>query len=167
MTLTYGVLGLDPSSKAVGWAYAEGAAERGTSPDGAPPHSSRPLAQDMGWPTFISSVWRPGVMLGSSEAKRHSELCGRASMWLADMISDLGPGVIVIESGGGRMTDRTSERLRGALLGTAYVREIAVDLVQPSSWQAWAKRTNGWGKADKSDEFDARNLLAYWLAART
>lgn len=139
--LNYGVLGLDPSSKAVGWAYADG-------------------------PSLISSVWRPGVLLGSSEAKRHSELCGRAVMWLADMITAHQPGVIVIESGGGRMTDRTSERLRGALLGTAFVREIAVDLVHPSSWQAWAKRANGWGKADKSDEYDARNLLAYWLATR-
>lgn len=144
------VLALDPSSKAIGWAVSD------------------PV------PGLRIGAWRP---LGWRDAgmqtdQRHREMCGRASHWLSDMITEHGPSVIVLEVGGGRQSDRCSERLRGALLAVAWCREIATVTVHPATWQAWARRDVpgylfDWKAAGKPDDQAARMILDWWLETGT
>jgi RNase H-fold protein (predicted Holliday junction resolvase) len=137
------VLALDPASKAVGWAIGD-----------------------------RIGAWKPNDwrMHRAEESVRHSVMCGRAMLWLADRITEHEPSVIVMEAGGGASrgnSDRCCERLRGALLGTAYVREVAVELVHPRTWQAWAKRQipvrlEAWKLAGKPDDKSAQMILAWY-----
>lgn len=134
------VLALDPSSKAIGWALA-----------GAAPQSG----------VYKPLNWRAAAM---DADLRHMHLCGRASWWLSDMLTEHGPEVLVIECGGGRMSDRCSERLRGALFAVAWSREIATTCVHPRTWQAWCAKCRP--KFAKSDEADACGILEWFLATQ-
>lgn len=142
MTLAPGdgtILAIDPSSKAVGWAVRE-----------------------LGG--ISSGAWNVGLSRSTGD-ERHRELCGRASFWLADMITEYGPEVLVIESGiVRRSSDRCLERLRGALFAVAWTREVATVCVQPRTWQSWADKNLP--LFVKSDEADARGILAWFLANR-
>ena len=141
------VLALDPSSKGLGWACSDGRAG-----------------------TWKPSDWH---MAKAEETARHSTMCGRAMLWLADRITEYEPAVIVIESGGHFAIHRVSERIRGSLMGLAYIREVAVELVEPGKWQRWAKANTDWTKPKDrrdhppdQDEKDARAILAWFQAVR-
>jgi hypothetical protein len=136
------VLALDPSSEAMGWAVADTVGSR-------------------------SGAWRPragGWASKCSKEQLHVELCGRVASWLSDMITEHEPSVLVIECGGGRMSDRCSERLRGALFTVAWTREVATVQVHPATWQAWVRRNLP--SFVKSDETDAYGILRWWLATQ-
>lgn len=144
------VLALDPSSVAIGWAVNQ-----------------------PGWPDFVAAKYCPTTRESRSNTTdlRHREMCGRASNWLADTITREGPSVLVIEMGGGRI-DRCSERLRGALLACAWIRDIATIPVHPNTWQAWAKRRlperlAKWREDGKPDDESARMMLAWALETQT
>lgn len=141
------VLALDPSSKAIGWSVGSETIGR------------------------LYGAWRPldGRAMRQETNERHRELCGRASWWLSDMLTEHAPEVLVIEVGGGYQTDKCSERLRGALLAVAWVREIATIPVAPATWQAWQTRNaparlTDW-KANGKPDADAADMMLEWALA--
>lgn len=130
----------------------------------------------MGWAVSDAAgarrgVWKPRGSWSTKCTKEqlHVELCGRSASWLGDMLTEHGPSVLVIECGGGRMSDRCSERLRGALFAVAWTRAVATVLVHPTTWQAWARRNvpallAHWQANGKPDDQAAAMILAWWLA---
>lgn len=140
------VLALDPSSKAIGWALSDPGRMRLSG-------------------VFHPLDWRSKAQ---EEFARHQRMCGRAGEWLADMITDYGPCVVVLETptssfpGRSEVSTRCLQRLLGSLMLVLYTREIATVPVLPREWQGWAKH-NLPGFV-KSDEADARGILEWWMA---
>jgi RNase H-fold protein (predicted Holliday junction resolvase) len=138
------ILALDPSSAAIGWAIGDRSG------------------------AFAPLDWR-----GRAQEKnqRHRQMCGRAGEWLADMITDHAPDVIVIEVGGGYRRDQCSERLRGALFLVTWTREVATVHVAPTTWRAWAKRClpgrlTKYDDDGKPDDVAAQLILEWFMATQ-
>ena len=45
-------------------------------------------------------------------------------------------------------------------------RNLAVEDVAPSMWRAWARKARIWTPEGKTDEADARAILAWWQTVR-
>lgn len=92
---------------------------------------------------------------------RHAALFDRFSLWLSDMIDQHQPAVVVLEKNPalGRLIRNAAPTLlglRAIAAVVAYRREILLDEL-PSA---------GRRSPDKSDENDAKALLARWMATR-
>lgn len=100
--------------------------------------------------------------------ERQARIFDHAALWIADMLAKHRPSVVVLEDSGSNLRGEAARvllGLRAVILLACWRHEIVVDPISSNSWKAWA-RGHGWLEADKGDEADARQLLAFWRAER-